>query len=81
MVNNMLITENRTVITVNTDPAEQYAIEMVDFIAEGLLKILEGNKKTSMTNLVTGEVIDKEDLQRLRGILQGISYCTAWELE
>lgn len=81
MVNNMLITENRTVTTVNTDPAEQYAIEMVDFIAEGLLKILEDNKKTSMTNLVTGEVIDKEDLQRLCGILHGISYCTAWELE
>lgn len=81
MVNNMLITENKIAITANTYPAEQHAIEMVDFIAESLLKILEGNKKTSMTNLVTREVIDKEDLQRLRGILQGISYCTAWELE
>ena len=78
----MLITEHKTVkATVNLDPAEQYAIEVVDFIAESVLKMLEENKKATMSNLATGEVIDKEDLQRLRGILQGISYCTAWELE
>jgi hypothetical protein len=77
----MLITEKRTIMTVNTDPAEQYAIEMVDYIATGLLHMLEDNKKSTMVNLVTGEVIDAEDLKRLCGILQGISYCTAWELE
>ena len=78
----MLITEKKTIrATVNIDPGEQYAIEVVDFIAEGLLKMLEEDEKTTMSNLVTGEVIDKEDLQRLRGILQGIGYCTAWELE
>ena len=78
----MKITEKRTVrTTVDIDPAEQYAIEVVDFIAEKLLKMLEDNKKLEMVNLATGEVIDKEDLKRLRGVLQGISHCREWVLE
>jgi hypothetical protein len=78
----MLITEKRTVrTTVNIDPAEQYAIEVVDFIAESLFEMLEDNKKLEMTSPATGEVIDKHDLQRVRGVLQGISHCKEWVLE
>jgi hypothetical protein len=78
----MLMTERRTVrTTVTIDPAEQYAIEVVDFIAESLLEMLEDNKKTEMMNSATGEIIDTDDLRRFRGILQGISHCREWVLE
>ena len=78
----MLITEKRTVrTTVNIDPAEQYAIEVVDFIAESLFEMLEDNKKLEMVSPATGEIIDKEDLKRIRGVLQGISHCREWVLE
>ena len=78
----MLITEKRTVrTTVNIDPAEQYAVEVVDFIAESLFEMLEDNKKLEMVSPATGEIIDKEDLKRLRGVLQGISHCKEWVLE
>jgi hypothetical protein len=78
----MLMTERRTVrTTVTIDPAEQYAIEVVDFIAESLLEMLEDNKKTEMMNFATGEIIDTDDLRRFRGILQGISHCKEWVLE
>lgn len=78
----MLITEKRMVrTTVSVDPGECYAIEVVDSIAEGLFKMLEDNKKLEMVSPATGEVIDKEDLKRLRGVLQGISHCREWVLE
>ena len=78
----MLITEKRTVrATVTIDPAEQYAIEVVDSIAESLLEMRADNKKTEMMNFATGEIVDTDDLQRLRGILQGISHCREWVLE
>lgn len=78
----MKITEKITVrTTVDIDPAEQYAIEVVDFIAEKLFETLEDNKKIEMLSPATGEVIDKEDLKRLRGVLQGISHCREWVLK
>lgn len=78
----MKITEKRTVITtVDIDPAEQYAIEVVDLIAEKLFETLEDNKKIEIVSPATGEVIDKEDLKRLRRVLQGISHCREWVLE
>lgn len=78
----MKITEKRTVrTTLDIDPAEQYAIEVVDFIAEKLFEMLEDNKKLEMVSPATGEVIDKQDLQRFRGVLQGISHCREWVLE
>ena len=78
----MLMTEKRTIrTTVTIDPAEQYAIEVVDFIAESLLEMLEDNKKSEMMNFATGEIIDTDDLKRFCGILQGISHCREWVLE
>ena len=78
----MLITEKRMIrATVSVDPGECYAIEVVDSIAESLLKMLEDNKKFGMVSPATGEIIDKEDLKRLRGILQGISHCREWVLD
>lgn len=78
----MLITEKRTVrTTVNIDPAEQYAIEVVDSIAKSLFEMLEDNKKSEMMNFATGEIIDTDDLKRFRGVLQGISHCREWVLE
>lgn len=78
----MKITEKRTVrTTLDIDPAERYAIEVVDFIAEKLFEMLEDNKKLEMLSPATGEVIDKEDLKRFRGVLQGISHCREWVLE
>jgi hypothetical protein len=78
----MLITEKRTVrATVTIAPIEQNAIEVVDFIAENLLEMLEANKKTEMMNSATGEIIDTDDLRRFRGVLQGISHCREWVLE
>lgn len=78
----MLITEKRMVrTTVSVDPGECYAIEVVDAIAETLFQMLEDNKKLEMTSPATGEVIDKQDLQRLRGVLQGISHCREWVLK
>lgn len=78
----MLITEKRTVrATVTITPTEQSAIEVVDFVAENLLEMLADNKKTEMMNFATGEIVDTDDLQRLRGILQGVSHCREWVLE
>lgn len=78
----MLMTERRTVrTTVTIEPIEQNAIEVVDFIAESLLEMLEDNKKTEMMNFATGEIIDTDDLRRFRGILQGIGHCREWVLE
>ena len=78
----MLMTEKTTIrTTVTIDPGEQYAIGVVDFIAESLIKMLEDNKKLEMASPATGEIIDKEDLKRLRGVLQGISHCREWVLE
>ena len=78
----MLITEKRTVrTTVNIDPAEQYAIEVVTSIAESLFEMLEDNKKMEMVSPATGEVVNKEDLKRLWGVLHGIRHCKEWMLD
>lgn len=78
----MKIIEKRTVrTTVDIDPAEQYAIEVVTAIAENLFDMLEENKKLEMVNPATGEIIDKQDLKRVYGILHGIRNCREWVLD
>ena len=78
----MLITEKRMVRTIiSVDPGECYAIEVVTDIAENLFDMLEENKKLEMVNSATGEIIDKQDLKRVQGILHGIRNCREWVLE
>lgn len=78
----MLITEKRMVrTTISVDPGECYAIEVVTAIAENLFDMLEENKKLEMVNPATGEIIDKQDLKRVYGILHGIRNCREWVLE
>lgn len=78
----MLIKEERTVrTTINIDTEEKYAVEVVDVMAETLLERLEENKKLEMISPATGEIIDKEDLRRLRGVLSGLVHCKEWVLE
>ena len=78
----MLITEKRMVrTTISVDLDECYAIEVVTAIAENLFDMLEENKKLEMVNPATGEIIDKQDLKRVYGILHGIRNCREWVLE
>ena len=78
----MLITEKRMVrTTISVDPGECYAIEVVTAIAENLFDMLEENKKLEMVNPATGEIIDKQDLKRVYGILHGIRNYREWVLE
>ena len=78
----MLITEKRMVrTTISVDLDECYAIEVVTDIAENLFDMLEENKKLEMVNPATGEIIDKQDLKRVYGILHGIRNCREWVLE
>lgn len=82
MVNNMLATE-KTIrrAAISIDPAENYAIDMVNSIAETIIEMLEDNQATQISSLTTGELIDRNDLCRLRGILSGLQNSICWEIE
>lgn len=78
----MLMTEKKMVrVIVKLDNEEKTAIETLDFVAESLIEVLEENQAKEMSSLITGEVIERSDLLRLRGILHGLARNTEWVLE
>ena len=78
----MLVTEKKiTRVRVGLDDNEIASLNGVYSMADCFIEILDENKAKMFMNPATGEIIDKEDLKRLRGVLQGISHCREWVLE
>ena len=80
----MLVTEKTITIrkaTVQLDDWEIASLNDVNALALCYLDMLEQNDAEQMFNPATGELIDKSDLYRLRGIISGLIHCRNWELE
>ena len=46
-----------------------------------IIEILNENKADMFMNPTTGEIIDKDDLMRMCGIISGLNHCREWVLE
>jgi adenylate cyclase class IV len=78
----MLMTEKEMVrVRVQLDDMEKEALELVDMIAESMFGVLTDHNKKIYFSTSTGEIIDSDDLLRLRGIIQGMAHCREWVLE
>lgn len=78
----MLVTEKKiTRVMVHLDNDEIICLEDSKDILEYLETILTENGAKEFVSTSTGEVIDMEDLLRLKGILSGLISCKEWILE
>jgi hypothetical protein len=78
----MFVTEKKiTRVMVHLDSDEIVCLEDSKDILEYLEVILKENGAKEFVSTSTGEVIDMEDLLRLKGILSGLISCKEWILE
>lgn len=78
----MLITEKKiTRVVTRMDDNEIAALNDVYAIADYFIEILDDNKAEWFMNPATGEIIDKDDLMRMCGIISGLNHCREWVLE
>ena len=80
----MLVAEKTVTIrkaTVQLDDWEMASLNDVNALALCYTDVLEQNDATQMVNPATGELIEYNDLLRLRGVLGGLIHCREWVLE
>jgi len=80
----MLVAEKTIIIrksTVQLDDWEIASLNDVNALTLCYLDMLEQNDATQMVNPATGELIEYDDLLRLRGVLGGLIHCREWVLE
>ena len=80
----MLATEKT--ITIKTvrikhDANEVEKLNDVSNLMACYLDILDDNKMDAFVSPITGEMIDRNDLLRVRGVIHGMIDCRNWELE
>ena len=80
----MLVKERTITIrtaTVELDDYEIASLNDVRGLALCYLDLLNDNDAEQLYNPATGELIEKRDLMRLRGVLEGLIHCRHWEVE
>lgn len=80
----MLVAEKTVTIrkaTVQLDDWEMASLNDVNALILCYTDVLEQNDATQMVNPATGELIEYDDLLRLRGVLGGLIHCREWVLE
>jgi hypothetical protein len=77
----MLIVEKKiTKVIVGLDDNEIASFNDVYSIADDLITTLDENKATDFMNPATGEIIDRDDLSRILGVISGLKHCGEWVL-
>lgn len=78
----MLVTEKKiTRVITKLDGNEITALNDVHFLADCFITTLNENEAKEFMNPATGEVIDRDDLMRMCGIISGLKFCGEWILE
>ena len=79
----MLVTERKkiTKITTKLDDNEIAAFNDVYSLIDFFITVLDKNKAKEFISEVTGEVISRDDLLRVLGIISGLERCREWGLE
>ena len=79
----MLITERKktTKITTKLDDNEIAAFNDVYSLIDFFITVLDENKAKEFISEVTGEVIERDELLRVLGIISGLEHCREWVLE
>lgn len=77
----MLIVEKKiTKVIVGLDDNEIASLNDVYSIADNLIITLDENNAEEFMNPTTGEIIDRDDLSRMLGIISGLKHCGEWVL-
>ena len=80
----MLVKERVVAITkvrIGHDADEVNKLNDVSNLIACYLDILDDNKMDAFVSPFTGEMIDRNDLLRVRGVIHGMIDCRNWELE
>ena len=78
----MLVTEKKiTRVRVGLDDNEIASLNDVYSMADCFIETLDENKAKMFMNPATGEIIDRDDLMRMCGIISGLNHCREWVLE
>ena len=80
----MLITEKTITVTnavVKLDSNEIASLVDVHDIIDCYLLMLNDNDAEQMHSPLTGELIDRDDLRRVMGVISGLTHCREWVLE
>ena len=78
----MLVAEKKiTRVITKLDDDEITTLNNTDFLVDCFIAILDENKAKEFMNPATGEVIDRDDLMRMSGIISGLNHCKEWILE
>lgn len=78
----MLVAEKKiTRVITKLDDNEIASLNDVYTIADCFIEILDENKAKEFMNPMTGEIIDRNDLSRMLGVISGLNHCREWVLE
>ena len=78
----MLIVEKKvTRVIVDFDDKEMISLRDVYSMVDNLITTLDENKAKEFMNPMTGEIIDRNDLSRMLGVISGLDSCGEWVLE
>lgn len=78
----MLVLEKKiTTITTELDDDEIAAFNDVYNLIDFFIEVLDENKAKEFISEVTGEVIERDELIRVLGIISGLEHCREWGLE
>ncbi len=80
----MLVAEKKITVTnavVKLDSNEIASLVDVHDIIDCYLLMLNDNDAEQMHSPLTGELIDRDDLRRVMGVISGLTHCREWVLE
>ena len=79
----MLVRERKKItrITTKLDDNEIAALNDVHSLIDFCIAVLDENKAKEFISEVTGEVIERDELSRVLGIISGLEHCREWGLE
>lgn len=78
----MLIVEKKiTKVIVGFDDKEIISLRDTYSMVDNLITTLDENKTKEFMNPMTGEIIDRNDLSRILGVISGLDSCGEWVLE
>lgn len=78
----MLIVEKKvTRVIVGFDDKEMISLRDVYSMVDNLITTLDENKAEEFMNPMTGEIIDRNDLSRMLGVISGLDSNGEWVLE